>query len=367
MTFVGARLRLGRTYRGETLRELATAVASTAGSLSRIERDQLEPSELLVDALALTLDFDRAFFYRPVRAEAVFTEKECSFRKRTTTPQKVKERILSHGTLLADLVAEVRKQVKLPAPNIPRFPNCWSLEAVDEAAESARVAWGFGEGPIDNMIRVLEHAGVIVVRLTDDSDLIDAFSRPGPVPFVIMNDAKGSASRARADLAHELGHLVLHAGTTGPNEEVQAERFGSAFLLPAGAFGRRFGRYGGKRPSDWNHIWDLKQHWKVSAAMIVRRAYDLGLVDAIEYRQRFKHLRFKGWHKGEPLEPAGERPELLAAAVRMLISKKDSLGELIRRLGWTPETLRVLAGMEVPSGNDNSDVLPFTRARLSLS
>src|SRR5258708_40375904 len=94
------------------------------------------------------------------------------------------------------------------------------------------------------MGRVLEHAGVIVTRL-DEASKLDAFSRKGRaggVTVVVLNTAKGSTSRTRFDMAHELGHLVMHSKPTLElaDREKQADRFAAAFLLPRRGFAREF-------------------------------------------------------------------------------------------------------------------------------
>lgn len=363
MRFVGARLRLARAYRGLTLRELAKTVVSSPAAISRFETDEREPTADLVQAFCETLGFQQAFFYRPLLDQ--FTLKECSFRKKAVTPQKVKHRLLAQGTLLAELVGEVQRLVRFPKPNIPRYGPVRTIADVEAAAAMCRKFWGYGEGPLDNVVRVLENAGVVVVRLHDESDNVDAFSRAGQVPFVILNDAKRSTSRARMDVAHELGHLVMHDGAADEEEEREAQRFAAAFLLPASSFGRHYRSLGGS-PS-WYSLLDLKRHWRVSLASIIRRAFELGLMPAVEYRRRCKYIMYRGWHKGEPGEPPREDPEVLRSAVEMLINRRaTSREDLLGKLGWTPEVFRMVTGLRLEA-DAGEHVIPLTRARLSLA
>ena len=54
----------------------------------------------------------------------------------------------------------------------------------------------------------------------------------------------------------------------------------------------------------------------MSAAAIVRRAYDLGLIGAVEYRKAYKYMAWKKWPTtGEPEKPSFQEPELLGSAV----------------------------------------------------
>src|SRR5205823_2097945 len=114
------------------------------------------------------------------------------------------------------------------------------------------------------------------------------------------------------------GHLVMHPGIeTGSIEtERQADRFASAFLMPRKAFSREFLM---GDPADWKHIFAIKRRWQASAGAIIRRAFDLGLVDAVRYRKAYKYMSFQKWTTtGEPEEPAFQEPEILSVALASL-------------------------------------------------
>ena len=73
-----------------------------------------------------------------------------------------------------------------------------------------------------------------------------------------------------------------------------------------------------------DHVFELKKRWKVGAAAIVKRAYDLRLIAAVEYRQSFKYMSARNWRKdGEPHEPEFKGPELLFAALGSLGARID--------------------------------------------
>ena len=131
------------------------------------------------------------------------------------------------------------------------------------------------------------------------------------------NASDKPSSRLRWDLAHELGHLVMHAGKrTGDKEtESQADIFAGAFLLPRRALLREFPR---RDRIDWASVFALKQRWGVSVAAVVRGAYRLGLVSELQQTSAFKYISFNGWRKREPGEPPQERPEAVMAAFQAL-------------------------------------------------
>jgi Zn-dependent peptidase ImmA (M78 family) len=81
----------------------------------------------------------------------------------------------------------------------------------------------------------LEAHGVRVFLLPVDSASVDAFSVwHQETPFVFLNPMK-SGERGRMDAAHKLGHLTLHGHGVPRSRQVEleADRFASAFLMPA--------------------------------------------------------------------------------------------------------------------------------------
>src|SRR3954467_14165948 len=89
-------------------------------------------------------------------------------------------------------------------------------------------------------------------------------------------------------------------------------RLKSTGMLPRRSFAREFGY---QVRVSWDHLRQLKARWRVSIAAMVRRAYDLQLIGAAEYRRANMELKQMGWHLAEPDEPPDESPELLGAAL----------------------------------------------------
>jgi Zn-dependent peptidase ImmA (M78 family) len=178
------------------------------------------------------------------------------------------------------------------------------------------------------------------------ADKIDAFSRRGEVSLMVLNTQRQSTSRWIFDVAHELGHFVLHAGIqTGDKEtEAQANAFASALLMPRKTFGREFPTRG----FSWPRVFELKRRWHVSAAAIIRRAFDLGLLDGIAYRRCYQHMSICGWLKKEPHEPPFAGPEWLSSAFA-LAGRQFNLSplQLCDRLGLTADLFTSITGVTV--------------------
>jgi Zn-dependent peptidase ImmA (M78 family)/transcriptional regulator with XRE-family HTH domain len=336
---------LARLFRGLTLEELGGLVVASRQYLHQLETAGRAPTAEMVDALAAALDVAPAFFERPVYGP--IAPEHCHFRKQATTPQSVVQQVLARGTLLDEVVSAVSAEVELPPINFPQIPVA-DLRAAEAAAEACRDHWGLGRaGPIQSMTRVLEGAGAIVTHFAGLSERVDALSIHRPRPIVVRNAAKASIVRLRFDLAHECGHLVMHQGVeTGDREtEGQAHRFASAFLLPARAFAAEFPR----RPHhlDWSGLYAMKRRWGVAVRAIARRAYDLGLIDAAQYRTANVHLARTGQAKGETGDnewPWPEEPEVLGAALHALAEGTSNEKRMVAiELGLPPALLDELA------------------------
>lgn len=345
-SFRGVRLRLARDFHGLTQAEVAERIGTSAAFVCLLEQDRKQPSPDTLAALADALDFSPAFFTAPLAGE--FRDDECHFRRRKATPLYLRNQALAHGTLFASVVDYLDERLQLPPCNPPSFPAVTRGD-VERAAEKTRAAWGLGlDVPITSMMRVLEQrAGAVVTFFSGISEKIDAFSRPGPRDVVVYNPAKESTSRTWFDLAHELGHLVMHRGMeTGlPERESQANQFAAAFLLPRAGFVREF------RPATtirWEHVFALKRRWHASAAAIVRRAYDLQLIGAADYQRAYKYLHARGWHRGEPEESRAETPELIPLAFSELERTAGlTAWDAARDLQIEPRILELLSGNQV--------------------
>lgn len=341
--FQGARLRLARILSGFTLAELGEQVSVTRQYMQRLEADPTTlPTEDLVAAFAEILHVERSFFFEPLRGE--LQEEICHFRKLKTTPLHVRKRALAYGTIFNAIVSYLDAKFELPSLNIPTA-NATTRSDLERVTEKCRRLWGLGlDAPIHNMVRTLERAGAVVTTFEGVSVSIDAFSYVHSRPIVVRNTAKVSNSRARFDMAHELGHLVLHQGMEAdtPYLEDQANQFASAFLLPRTAFLREFPR---SNRIDWSELLNMKTRWGVSIQAIIRRAYELGLIGAVQYRNAHVYISRNGWKTSEPGEESipAEIPEIVPTAFQLLAEQGITPEEIARELHLSPFIMQKFA------------------------
>jgi Zn-dependent peptidase ImmA (M78 family) len=228
----------------------------------------------------------------------------------------------------------------------------------------SRKQLGLRSGPIANMVWLMEHAGAIVVRTELSTDKLDSFSQwLDCCPYVVVSAEKGTAVRYNFDLAHELGHLLLHAHldrqrVSNPREhkalEDQANRFAGAFLLPAEGFVRDvFAPTLGAFRS-------LKPKWHTSIGVMINRVSDLGIVTQQEQRWLGVQYGKKGWRRWEPLDDdiAVQTPQLLSQAMRLLLDKGiQTRADILTQVPLAAEDIEGTTGL--PTGFlTEGDVVP---------
>ena len=235
-----------------------------------------------------------------------------------------------------ELNAWIAKRFRLPASDVPDLSNVGHPEL---AADELRKRWDLSEGPIRNMLHLLEQHGCRVFSLSDAAREVDAFSlwRDG-TPYVFLNTTK-SAEHARMDAAHELGHLVLHQGRAvhEPGEEDEAKLFGAAFLVPRARLLATV-----PRSPTLASLLPHKRHWGVSVAAFVYQANRVGILSEWLYRNLFIELSKKGYRTREPNGLPREASQALQKVFAHLRQRGQTFRDVARDLHLTPSDLEGL-------------------------
>ena len=335
--FSGLRLRTVRHFQQLTQTELANLIAVSPASICRYENAHvISISEEVVQAMCEVLDVQKCYFYRPPLPQ--LTADDVDYRSLSRVSKKVRDRFMAFGSYALEWIQHLRRDIRFPPLNVPSL-SATTDDDIEQAADECRRHWKLGFGPIHNVMRVLENAGIIIATIATSDRNVDAFGIcTKDYGIVVLNTAKGSTSRAIQDCAHELGHAVLHrdAEEATKIKESQAKRFAGAFLLPRSTFPREFwSTY--KSGLYESQLIELKRRWRVSIQSIVFRAHQLDIIGAAEFRRFMKKASIRGWRSGtpEPAEPEPLKPELLARAfTRYQQTTRETREETADRLGW---------------------------------
>ena len=317
----GERVRQARELRGLTQTELAQKVGVEQAAIARIEGGALKPSDALVQAIALQTRFPIGFFHRPNGPEIPMGS--LLFRAHASTTLREKNEAYRYAQVLFEVAEWLLERMKPIALRLPQLN-----EPPDVAAAITRASLGMSpDAPIPNLLRAVEAAGVLVLAIPIDLEGRDAFSLWAGIEQkkpVIFLSANRPGDRVRWNIAHELGHMVVHPAIRGQiaSIEREADSFAAELLMPAVAMRREI-----VPPVTLSSIAKLKPRWRVAIQALVRRAHDLEIITGRQYRYLFEQIGARGWRTNEPghLAIGVERPRALRKMAELVYGQPINL------------------------------------------
>jgi len=319
---------LARESRGLTQGEAAKRIGISQGRLSKIEAGLAPAPDDVLSRIADVFHYPLGFFSLRDTLLGPGTG-EFFHRKRQATPARTLRQL--HATLNVRMIniGKLLQAVEIERDDIPRLdPDDLSPS---EIARAVRAQWQLPMGPITDLVRVVENAGVIVVSSDFGTPRVDAVSRyiPGR-PHVFFMDSTVPGDRQRLTLAHELGHVVMHQ-SLHRDMETQAYEFAAELLMPAKEIRSQFDRV------DIPKLAAMKPYWKVSMAALLKRASDVGKVSPRMERYLWSQMGKAGYRTREPAEidVPHEEPRLLQEIIDVHRSE----------LGYGLEDLSELMGL----------------------
>lgn len=353
--FQSFRLQQARKAKKFTIPELADKISLTRQAVYAYEKGEVNPSAQVLRALAVTLDVPVTFFLLPPRNSEQKIQSAINFRTLKSKTMKARQQASSYLEWLVSLSDFVATYVSMPAVDLPDFnhldPTALSGEDIEEIAEQCRKHFGLGNGPLENLTKLLELKGIAVgfVALEKGLDGLSAWFNGRP--FIIVN-SDAYCARSRFDLAHELFHLIAHKTVT--EEEIekkdflnmlekQAHRFAGAFLAPYRTYPREI--YG----FDLQSLVEQKQRWGLSVQAQINRLYDLDIISEHQKARLFSKVNSLGWRKKEPLdiETPSEQATLFNRIAKFLESNNVLLtNDFIREVGLPEWFTRATADLK---------------------
>lgn len=349
----------GRVFRNEMIglrrrmlslsqAELSSLTGIAQGTLSKIEQGLKEVNSEMAIRFGSALRCPESFFYQAEREYGPPMSAHAMFRKKASTGQKVIDRVIAELNVriahARQLLASVEFEPELPFPvyDVDDFEG-----RPDLVADNVRRAWLVPRGPLRSLTEYAERAGCLVVQCDLDEAKIDGVSYriPGLPPLIFLN-RRQPADRMRFSLAHEIGHLVMHAYPT-PNMEQEANQFASALLMPATDIGPEL------KDLTIEKAAYMKPVWRVSMASMIYRASELGRIDRYKAEYLWRQMASKGYRTREPqavdFEP--EQTSLIDALVENLITHMGyNANELVKVLHLHYDELAEMYALERENG-----------------
>ena len=329
-TFVGERLRRARIARMMTGVALAEEVGVSPAAITKFEKGAVSPREEIIRRLAEVLRVPPMHFFNPVPSDG-----KAPVRMRSLSAATKRARASAEVRVdwLREIVAYLDAVMPLPLAELPDLceiddPAQLAEDDIEDLATALRRAWGMQDGPIANLTDLLESKGCAVSYFALGAEALDAFGKWTPeAPIIVENTDRMTAVRMRFDLAHELGHLVIHRHVPEPLAfrpeihslmERQAHRFAGAFVFPATSFANEV------YSVSVGGLTECKRRWKLSIQAMIRRARDLRMISKEQYARALRTLSGRGFRKREPLddELPIEVPRQLPDRIRCLVEER---------------------------------------------
>jgi len=329
-----ARVKEARLSRGLSLAELADRIGISSQAISQYELGISRPSPQVLEKMSEELQFPINFFSKPMFSQQS-SNSPVNFRSLKSSSKKTKDALEYRISWLHEINLLLRKYINFPdfpEIDLPKlnYSNDFEIDfdTIEDVALNLRKHWNIEKSPIPNLVELLQEKGFIISRIEFGEQKIDAFSQWfNNYPYIILGSDKSSATRSRFDLAHELGHLILHVHidpemmmkkNVFDRLEKEANYFAGAFLLPRDSFPQEV------LYKTIDHFIILKKRWKVSIQAMIKRCESLYILNESQVRYLFAQIAQRGYRKKEPLDDLIplETPYLLKQAIKLLLDNQ---------------------------------------------
>ncbi|WP_208950999.1 XRE family transcriptional regulator [Rahnella sp. ChDrAdgB13] len=307
--------------------QLATMVGVSPATISKWRSGQQAPESDALERLASVVNVTPEWFTRPMLPSM----SKPLFRSNASAHVAARAMLEARLEWANELVTKLTEFVDLPELKLPyrNFTNIDEISDADieDAANECRQLWNLGTKEIPDLALAAESNGIVLVREETGIAQIEglsAWNESLGIPYVLLSSDKGNAFRSRFDLAHEIGHLILHRYVGNELEaeryklkESQAHKFAGALLLPAETFAEEV-----KTPVTLDTLLLTKQRYGISVAASIMRLHALNIISDEEKQNLYKRRSARWGVKSEPgddyREP--EKPRLLKRTVELLAS-----------------------------------------------
>lgn len=347
--FNGKRLKTARIYRGKTIEQLAQETKINKKDILAFEEEKYKPIIENEMKLANYLKFPREYFFQNDNIKVVV--ESTHIRPESPIPRveeiSYKEKLI----MTHKLMSFIEGYIKFPKMNLPNNLN--RNDDIETLASKLREHWNLKNGPIGNMVTLLEINGIVISNINIDKKGAMSFTQKQSVDkvsryLISLGNDKKSATIRNFDLAYELAYIVANEANI-QLKKFSKDEFACAFLLPRNEFLNDLDNV-----EELDDYINLKKKWIVPISAMILRAYDLGKINYKKYMYLMKEMDKKGWLKKEPLDEniKATSPVLLKKSVDMLmdnsIMNSKTLVDNLSNCGLSiyPEEIELLLGLK---------------------
>ena len=368
--FIGKSLTNIRVMNELSRGQLAKKVGVTEQAVWQYENGYTSPKLEVVNNLKKIFNVKASYFYREDLLKKSDIEnikvQHIAYRSETVNSLSKTQSELMHIRFLDEFLKKIESKISYPSnllvnlrnetlTYLQQNPDINRESQIQYIADLARQTIGLPKNSNRNFLFLLEKAGVFIFE-KEIGETIDAYSlwTEDDRPYIILGTIKKSAARRNFDLAHELGHLLIHYKVEFNMQdkscyrrlEDEANSFASAFLMPE-EFQRDCKEI--VKVSNPDAYLDVKEKWEVSLQAIAMKVHKLGLMEYQQYRYFFMSINKKGYKTMEPLDDKipVSRPSKMKSILQLVFEKElVTMSDLLDELKVDQEFLTQITGIE---------------------
>ncbi|OKP82254.1 ImmA/IrrE family metallo-endopeptidase [Paenibacillus sp. P32E] len=322
--FIGDNLANLRIMHGYSRKQLSEKLGVTEQAVWQYENAYTSPKLQIVNELKRIFNVKSKYFYTedmlarymtPVNIDLM----KIAYRSKILNVISKTQAEAKHVEYLDAFVNYITAKVSLPTLKILKLRDeaikylnnseDGRVAQINHVARLARERLDLVQSTNDDLMFLIEKSGVFVFEKAIGEE-IDAYSlwTQNDRPYIILGNMKRSAVRRNFDIAHELGHLLLHYRLEFANLdrkehkmiENEANLFAGALLLPEDKFTMDMKDVVYiTNPDDYL---DLKKKWKTSLQVLGYRATQLGIMEPKDHRNFYAAMHRKKYLEREPLD-----------------------------------------------------------------
>lgn len=368
--FVGKTLTNIRLLNGYTRKQLADMLQLTEQAIWQYENGYLAPKLEVVNELKRIFGVKSKYFYTDdilsQQSPEEINQNFIAYRATTLNSIQKTQYEAKHLEFINAFLKVIEQNLSFPKNHIYDLrekvigiisdDSYERREKIIHAANYAREYLGLSNIGNSNLLFVLEKKGTFIFEkaIGEKIDAYSVWSESGR-PYIILGNIKKSAVRRNFDLAHELGHLLLHYKVEFSSldkksyreYENEANLFAAFFLLPEKAFKADFLSL--TKTSNPDSYVEMKKKWFVSIQALARHASSLDLLSYQQYRYFNMMINKKGYRIIEPLDTELKvaRPGKVKSILQLLFENgRITLNSLLNTFSVDKEFLSKLLGIE---------------------
>lgn len=297
---LGKNLKYYRLKNNMTKKALADAIGVTPMAITNYENGDRNPNMDTLKSLANALNIKVTDFLANTGGELQFSHGK--FRKGSKlgvmNQEYIREAVEEYFGRFFQVVSFLGGQRILePVPEIKKIP--W-MDDTENAAKELRKYLGISiNGPVPNLVEILENKGILVLFIEVDSNYFSGMNGTvNGIPYIVINSSM-SPARIRSTIVHEVAHFVFEwpEDLSDKDEENLATAISGAFLFPKEDAYRELGY---KRNAISRAMIMTCKEYGISLFMLVKRARLCEIINDSVEKVFYIRASKAGWRKAEP-------------------------------------------------------------------